>query len=97
MCGKDGAVRRGPHGIAGFPAVSLNAGVPGPGPACPGDCRARSRAAYDRTVENIIALIPPVGVGLLFYVVIRSFVRADRTEREAVRRMEERSGSQPID
>lgn len=48
-------------------------------------------------MENIIALIPPVGVGLLFYVVVRSFLRADRTEREAVRRMEERSGSRPID
>jgi hypothetical protein len=42
-------------------------------------------------VDYIVALIPSVGTGLLFYFVIRAFVNADRNEREAIRRLEEES------
>lgn len=39
-------------------------------------------------MENVLALVPSVGVAFLFYVVIRHMVQADRMEREALRRME---------
>jgi hypothetical protein len=48
-------------------------------------------APYTRPVEYLVALIPSVGTGLLFYFVIRAFVNADRNEREAIRRLEEES------
>jgi len=34
------------------------------------------------------ALAPPVGVGLLFWLAIRTLVNADRTERAALARMD---------
>jgi len=46
---------------------------------------------YTSAVDYIVALIPSVGTGLLFYFVIRAFVNADRNEREAIRRLEEES------
>lgn len=38
--------------------------------------------------QGLGALIPSIGVGLLFYVAIRAIVRADRNERAAVARFE---------
>ena len=35
-------------------------------------------------MDNLIALVPSIGVGLLFVLVIRYFLRADRIEREAM-------------
>jgi hypothetical protein len=40
-------------------------------------------------VEYLVALIPSLGTGLLFYFVIRAFVNADRNEREALRKLDE--------
>ncbi|MGV8977882.1 MAG: hypothetical protein ACOH17_07545 [Cellulomonas sp.] len=34
------------------------------------------------------AVLPPVGVGLLFWLAIRALVNADRTERAALARMD---------
>ncbi|GAA4287069.1 hypothetical protein [Georgenia daeguensis] len=42
-------------------------------------------------MDYLVALIPSVGTGLLFYLVIRAFVNADRNEREAIRRLEDES------
>lgn len=36
----------------------------------------------------LAALIPSVGVGVIFWIVIRSLVNADRTERAALARMD---------
>lgn len=36
----------------------------------------------------LAALIPSVGVGLIFWLVIRALVNADRTERAALARMD---------
>lgn len=36
----------------------------------------------------LAALIPSVGVGLVFWLVIRALVNADRTERAALARMD---------
>jgi F0F1-type ATP synthase membrane subunit c/vacuolar-type H+-ATPase subunit K len=36
----------------------------------------------------LAALIPSIGVGLLFWYAMRAVVNADRTEREALARME---------
>lgn len=38
--------------------------------------------------ENVVALLPPAGVGLLFFVVVRAIIHADRRERAAIARME---------
>jgi hypothetical protein len=40
-------------------------------------------------IEVLAALFPPVAVGLLFWVVIRAILRADRRERAALTRMEQ--------
>lgn len=40
-------------------------------------------------VDYVIAVIPSIGVGLLFYFVIRAIVNADRNERKAIARLEE--------
>ncbi|GII97701.1 hypothetical protein CLV28_2061 [Sediminihabitans luteus] len=37
---------------------------------------------------SVGALVPSIGVGLLFWVAMRAVIRADRTERAAVARME---------
>jgi hypothetical protein len=36
----------------------------------------------------LAALLPSIGVGLLFWFAIRALVNADRTEREAMARMD---------
>lgn len=36
----------------------------------------------------LAAIIPSVGVGLLFWFAIRALVNADRTERQAIARMD---------
>jgi len=35
-----------------------------------------------------VALLPPLGVGFLFYIVVRAIIHADRRERAALARME---------
>lgn len=37
---------------------------------------------------GVAALLPPIGVGLIFWVVMRAIVQADRRERAAVARLE---------
>jgi hypothetical protein len=39
-------------------------------------------------VTALSALLPSIGVGLLFWVAIRALVNADRTERQALARMD---------
>lgn len=39
-------------------------------------------------MDYLVALLPSIGTGLLFYIVIRAIVNADRNEREALRRLE---------
>lgn len=39
-------------------------------------------------VDAVAALVPSVGVGLLFWLVLRSMLQADRRERAAVARLE---------
>lgn len=36
----------------------------------------------------VAALLPPIGVGLIFWVVMRAIVQADRRERAAMARLE---------
>jgi hypothetical protein len=40
-------------------------------------------------LDYVIALVPPIGLALLLAVVVRAFLRADRTERDAERRFRE--------
>lgn len=40
-------------------------------------------------MDNLVALVPSIGVGFLFFIAIRAIVHADRRERAAVRRLEE--------
>ena len=42
----------------------------------------------DSVLAAIGALVPPVGVGVLFWFVLRSMIRADRSERLAVARLD---------
>lgn len=44
---------------------------------------------------TVAALIPSIGVGVLFYVAMRAIVRADRNERAALARLdaEQESGT----
>ena len=39
-------------------------------------------------MDSIIALIPTVGVSVLFFFVLRAILRADRNERKALARLE---------
>lgn len=39
-------------------------------------------------VDHLLALVPSIGTGILFFVVIRAILNADRNEREALRRAE---------
>ena len=58
-----------------------------------------NRPTYTRAVDYLVALVPSLGTGLLFYFVIRAFVNADRNEREALRRLDEeemRKGSEQV-
>jgi hypothetical protein len=43
----------------------------------------------DMAKEYLGALAPPTGLGLLFWLLMRSILRADRSERAAARRAEE--------
>ena len=40
-------------------------------------------------LDVLVALAPPAGVGLLFFLVIRAVIHADRRERAALARMTE--------
>jgi hypothetical protein len=42
----------------------------------------------DTLLTALAAIIPSVGVGLLFWFAIRALVNADRTERQALARMD---------
>ncbi|GIG23071.1 hypothetical protein Cch01nite_37950 [Cellulomonas chitinilytica] len=42
----------------------------------------------DTLLTALAAIIPSVGVGLLFWLAIRALVNADRTERQALARMD---------
>lgn len=50
-------------------------------------------------LEAGAALLPPVGVGLIFWFVIRAIIHADRRERVALSKLEakesERAGQDP--
>ena len=48
-------------------------------------------------LQALAALVPSVGVGLLFWLALRSIIRADRTERAAMARLdlEERRAADP--
>ncbi len=47
----------------------------------------------DSVLAALGALVPPVGVGLVFWFVLRSIIRADRSERAAITRLDaEESG-----
>ena len=43
----------------------------------------------------LAALLPSVGVGLIFWLVIRSLMNADRTERAALARMDAAEAAEP--
>jgi hypothetical protein len=47
----------------------------------------------------LAALLPSVGLGVIFWVVIRAIMNADRTERAALARMDadEARAAQPVD
>ncbi len=42
----------------------------------------------DTLLTALAAIIPSVGVGILFWLAIRALVNADRTERQALARMD---------
>jgi len=42
----------------------------------------------DTVLAALGALVPPVGVGLIFWFALRSIIRADRTERAAMARLD---------
>ena len=46
-------------------------------------------------MDNLIALVPSIGVGILFALVIRYFLRADRIEREAMAELDSRRPGHP--
>ena len=49
-------------------------------------------------MDYLVALLPSIGVGILFYIVIRALVNADRNERAALKRFDEedaRKGASP--
>ena len=54
-------------------------------------CREAWAAAARRLVRvnYLVALLPSIGVGILFYIVIRALVNADRNERAALKRLDE--------
>lgn len=43
----------------------------------------------DALIGVVSTVAPSIGVGLIFYFVIRSVIRADRREREYLRRLDE--------
>jgi hypothetical protein len=46
-------------------------------------------------VDHLLALVPSVGTGILFFVVIRAMVNADRNERAALERMDREAAKGP--
>lgn len=40
-------------------------------------------------MDSVIALVPTVGVSVLFYFVLRAIFRADRNERNALKQLDE--------
>ena len=53
------------------------------------------RARRLRDVDYLVALIPSVGTGILFFIVIRAMVNADRNERAALERMDREAANRP--
>lgn len=47
-------------------------------------------------MDYVVALLPSIGVGTLFAVVMRAILLADRRERAAARRFEEMENSAPV-
>lgn len=45
-------------------------------------------------LQAAAALVPSVGVGVLFWLAIRAIIRADRAERAAVARLDAAEGDQ---
>ena len=43
---------------------------------------------WDGLLDALISLIPPTLVGLLFWVILRSILRADKNERDAYNKIE---------
>ncbi|UNX55265.1 hypothetical protein MF406_03035 [Georgenia sp. TF02-10] len=39
-------------------------------------------------MEYVLALVPSIGTAILFYVVVRAMINADRNERAALRRLD---------
>jgi len=50
----------------------------------------------DSVLAAIGALVPPVGVGVLFWFVLRSMIRADRSERAAIARLDAEEAAVPL-
>ena len=46
-------------------------------------------------MDYLVALIPSVGTGILFFIVIRAMVNADRNERAALERMDREAANRP--
>jgi len=44
-------------------------------------------------VQILAGLLPSVGVGFLFFIVIRSLVQADRRERSALTKLDDAAGA----
>ncbi|MEE6281502.1 hypothetical protein [Georgenia sunbinii] len=44
-------------------------------------------------MDNLVALIPSIGTGLLFVIVMRAILLADRRERAAIREFERNEAS----
>jgi len=49
----------------------------------------------DTLWQAVLALVPSVGVGLVFFIAIRSVVRADRNERAAMAELDRAAPAQP--
>ena len=47
-------------------------------------------------MDYVVALIPSIGLGVLFVIIIRAIVLADRRERAAIREFEESQKAQSI-
>ena len=47
--------------------------------------------AYDGRVDHVVALIPSIGIGILFVIVLRAILLADRRERAAILELERRA------
>ncbi|GAA4419840.1 hypothetical protein GCM10023169_10900 [Georgenia halophila] len=48
-------------------------------------------------MDHLVALVPSIGTGILFYLAIRAIVNADRKERDAERRLAHESAANNTD